>query len=257
MVISYHTSQILVAICSLDDGMAIIGRRRCRRCRHSILLTFVCVYLESPNLFLLTDGDLRVMRVCIWISSWSFVCSFICFFFFFFSKRNTREKFAYKQCIHIHTINWQEHLPFLEYSFISFRFVLAPPNSQLVFCFVSFLSLSSCCCCCCHVSQPRLLFYSHTCIRNWYWWGHQLCCCYIVLCYFIHSFTFVLILLLFVATQVRIDKHFFSLTPKAIERSPASQQYQNDCTLIRSHCVTDLHCLLSFDRYTNYVRFNH
>lgn len=153
---------------------------------------------------------------------------------------------------HIHTVDWQEHLPFLEYSFISFRFVLLPPNSQLVFLFASRA-----------LSLPLLLLLLLPCLTAWssvlqshmylklILMGAPAIFVAIVLRYFIHSFTFVLILLVFVATLVQDSNSFFLCYAKSNWKIDTSQptiskfMHADSLTL----CHTDPHCLLSFAKH--------
>lgn len=213
MVISYYTSQILVAICSLDDGTVIIGRRRrCRRCRHSILATFVCAYLESPNLFLLTNCDLRAYTsVCGFRRGHSL---FICGLFFFFLRethaRNLHINSVYTSTIHTQPTD-KQHLPFLEY--------MRSSHSALCWCRRQIHSSSSysfrsliCCCLTASSSVLQSHMYSKLILM-----GHQLRCSYCVIL-FIH-----LLLFWFCYTvcchSAPESTSFFSLMSKAIEIS--------------------------------------
>lgn len=136
MVISYHTSQILVAICSLDGGMVIIGRR-CR-CRHSILQTFICVcvvciwsrqtYFFSRTLLFAHHTSVFWLRL-----GHSFVRSFVSSSFFLLHARHNLHINSIQR--HTHTHSTDRASLFLGIFVHLIPLCLVPPNSQLVFFF--------------------------------------------------------------------------------------------------------------------------
>lgn len=258
MVISFYTSQILVAICSLDDGTIIIGRSRHRRCRHSILLTFVCVYfvvakpISSHGLLFARYASVYFDFVVV-----IHLSVHLCLLLLPFLRETHAKNLHIKQYTHIHTQTDRASL-FLGIFVHLIPLCLVPPNSQLVL--YAFFYLSFCCwcyCCCCHVWQHRLLFYSHMYLKL-ILMGAPAMLLLLLLCYFILSFTFVLFLLLFVATLAHLSRNLFLLKNR-VRHTQVDDIEIHACWF--AHTMPPIHTVfLSFARNwtdANYVQFNH